>query len=182
MFFPNRRQGFSLLELLLTLLLAGLVALIAIPPLHRYARHAALAMTADEVATDMLKIRYLAISKNCRYRLRFYRLDRAYRWEEDLNDNGRIDPLEAVSPFSYLSPGIHFDCAGILGPPATPSKPPASPITFPGQVMSVGPSGRWSGMGTIYLANDYDEHAAISVTIAGRIKVWFWDDASARWR
>jgi prepilin-type N-terminal cleavage/methylation domain-containing protein len=182
MIFRAARRGFSLLELLLTLLLTGVIALVAVPGFLRYSRHAALAAGANQMAMDMMKVRYLAVSKNCRVRLRFYQLDRAWRWEEDLNDNARLDPLEAVSPFQYLPTGIRYDCDGVLGPPSQPVSPPSSPITFPGRVMSVGPTGRWSGIGTIYLANDYAEHAAISVSIAGRVKVWYWEEARRRWR
>ncbi len=176
------RRGFSLMELLLTLLLTGVIALVAVPGFLRYARHAALAAGANQMAMDMLRVRYLAVSKNCRYRLRFYQFDRAWRWEEDLNDNARLDSFEEVSPFQYLPTGIRYDCDGILGPPSQPVSAPSAPITFPGQVMSVGPTGRWSGIGTIYLANADAEHAAISVSIAGRVKVWYWEESGRLWR
>jgi len=97
---PFRANGFSLAELALVLLMATTLMVAAVPALQAYAGHLRLDVAAQGLAVEMMKIRYLAVIKSCRYRLRFDLGRECYRDEEDLNQNQTLDPGEAVSaPF-----------------------------------------------------------------------------------
>ena len=146
MIFRADRRGFSLLELLLTLLLIGVIALVAVPGFLRYARHAALAAGANQMAMDMMKVRYLAVSKNCRVpppvlsaRPRLALGGGPERQRPPGSARGRSRRSSTCPPASGTI------ATGSSARRRSPSRPPSSPITFPGRVMSVGPTGRWSG-------------------------------------
>ncbi len=88
-------------------------------------------------------------------------------WEEDRNLNRVLDPGEVLAPERMLPGGIRFDCTGVMGPPYAPTQPPPGPVTFPGSQLNA-PDGRWASPGAVYLANDWGDHAAVSVAMSGR--------------
>lgn len=173
--------GFSLLEVLTALTVAALAALIAMPALVRFHHYSNLRNAAIKVSTHMVRARFMAVVKNCRYRIRFNPDAQHYHWEEDLNNNRHRDPGEEVSPRFFLPVGTAFDARDVLGPPSDPTHAPPGPVTFNENVMSVGPDGRWSNPGAVYLANDAGDHVAITVGIAGRVRIWDWDPDLRKW-
>ncbi len=174
--------GFTLLEVLTALTVAALAALIAMPALVRHHHYTNLRNAALKVSTHMLRARFLAVAKNCRYRIRFDPAAQNYHWEEDLNNNRHYDEGEEISPRFRLPVGTAFDARDILGPPSNPTQEPPGPVTFNENVMSVGPDGRGSNPGAVYLANEAGDHVAITVGIAGRVRIWDWDPETRKWK
>ena len=56
------RSGFSLVEMMMVVLLIGIVATIAAPPMFRYLQSSRLQTTADKMAADLQFARSLAIA------------------------------------------------------------------------------------------------------------------------
>ncbi|MBN2432658.1 MAG: prepilin-type N-terminal cleavage/methylation domain-containing protein [Acidobacteria bacterium] len=176
------RRGFSLLEITLALVLLGIMLAVALPLLARYQRYAQLDMTARVLIANIYKARQLAVMQNARYRIYFDVMGHAYHYKVDYNNNRRLEATEQAARFFYLPLEIRFDCSGVKGPPSDPRKPPSSPVTFTHGLMSVGPEGRWSNPGTIYLGNAVEDRMAITVNIAGTVRLWEWDRDAGRWR
>ncbi len=174
--------AFTVMELLVAILVLALAAVITLPYLQHYALAARLEMAAQSLTVHLMQARLLATSRNSRYRVGFDVSANRYYYQVDINNSGRIDASERSRRLYYLPAGVYFNSDGVLGPPSDPRRPPRSPVTFTHGLMSVGPSGRWSNPGTIYLANDIEDRLAISVTIAGRIRIWRWDRDSHRWK
>lgn len=182
MFHPKNRSGYTLVEQLAVLMIAASLIALAAPGLRDYFSLTRLEMTARVLATTMMKVRYQAVFTTSRCRLHFNIPEGSYYYTEDLNQNYILDRDEKTSPKIYLPAGVRFDATGILGPPSKPTNPPASPVTFTGGVMSVGAEGAWSNPGTVYLGDGSDHHVAVTVAIAGRVRVWVWNRDTAKWQ
>jgi prepilin-type N-terminal cleavage/methylation domain-containing protein len=176
------RRGFSLLEITLATILLGILLAAALPLLARYNRYVQLETTARVLIANIYKARNLAVMQNCRYRVYFDVSGNSYHFKVDYNNNRRLESTEQSARYFHLPMEIRFDCSGVKGPPSNPRKTPAGPVTFTNGLMSVGPEGRWSNPGTIYLGNNVEDRLAISVNIAGNVRLWEWDQATGRWR
>jgi type II secretory pathway pseudopilin PulG len=175
------RGGFTVLELLVGLLMVALVVAVCVPQLVRHMQLVQLDGAARSLAAEMMRARYAGIIQNCRCRFHVDAASGCYWWEEDRNLNRVLDPGETVVPSRTLPGGVRFDCRGVLGPPYDPRRPPPGPVTFTGGWLNAGPDGRWASPGTVYLANDWGDHAAVSVAISGRVRVWLWDADRQLW-
>lgn len=178
---PWSVAGVSMLEIVVSLSFTLLAAALGMPAVVNRIRTYRLENAAVILEFQMMRARTLAVTKNCRYRLKFTPDQNCYVIQEDWNQNRIIDPGETVSPPVFLPQGVRFDCSGVLGPPSNPARPPAGPVTFTACVMSVGPDGCWSNPGTVYLGNGSGDRLALSVTIAGRIRIWTWDPGRRSW-
>lgn len=175
------RGGYSVLELLVGLLMIALIAAVGVPQLLRHIQRVQLEGAAHSLASDMMRARYVGVVQNCRCRFRIDAGRGCYWWEEDRNLNRVLDPGEVLAPERTLPGGIRFDCTGVMGPPYAPTQPPPGPVTFPGSQLNAGPDGRWASPGAVYLANDWGDHAAVSVAMSGRVRVWSWNEGLRRW-
>lgn len=174
-------HGFSLVESTLVVVILGLVACMAIPCLLRHIRFCRLDSAAEVIRADIMRARYLAVARNCYFRVLFDTAGQRYLLLEDTNANGRIDPGETAHPPTPLPEQVRFDACDVLGPPSDPRKPPSDSVTFTHHTLVVGPDGHWASPGSIYLANDQGDHVALTVAIAGRVRIWLWDPETHRW-
>ena len=171
------QKGYSTIELMVYLLILSVSIAIALPALHNYNQHVSLKMAASEIQMFLMRQKFLALSTNKRCRIHFVSALNGYYAESiDYHYSKRTN-----GPLRYLPREVFFSTGDIKGPPAHPRKTPKKPITFPHGFISVGPDGMWSTPGTIYLSNEADEHAAVSISIAGRIRLWWWDNEKHKW-
>ena len=177
---PSAR-GFTILETVTAVSILGVLACLAVPGLLRHLCFVRLENAAQVLRSDMMRARYLAVSRNCYYRLRFDPPRQRYAVEEDFDANGRQDRGERTFPPTPLPEQVRFDAEGVLGPPSSPNRAPASPVTFTKNCLTVGPDGCWCSPGTVYLGNPEGDHVALSVAMAGRIRIWVWDEETLRW-
>jgi len=177
---PNFK-AYTMIELVLVIILFGTLIVVALPILARYNRTVKLEMAAKVLITNLQKARLLAVTQNCRYRIYFDVPGNRYFYKVDYNNSRRIDPEEETPQFYYLPGDITYNCTGVKGPPSRPRKTPSYPVTFRHRLMSVGPEGRWSNPGSIYLGTTADDRMAITVNIAGVVRLWDWDVDCKRW-
>jgi prepilin-type N-terminal cleavage/methylation domain-containing protein len=68
--YTSQRTGFSLLELLLALVLVGILATIALPPLNAYLQRVRMRGTLDRFTTDLFHARMIAVRSGERIHVR----------------------------------------------------------------------------------------------------------------
>lgn len=187
-----KQRGFSLAEVLVVLAIFLVLVAIAIPNVFRSIRRFQLESSARSVANALLRARYEAIRRN-------QLVTTVYREAPappvyGISTDGNLT-LDADDPLIYLSTnvrmtqtgspalttmGTSYDCA-----PNCPPEPSGSPyrITFSSrgtcmQQVTSGTDSYWIESGRVYVlfVNHQltGEWAAVTLTPAGRIRVWRW--------
>lgn len=166
-------DGFSLVEMLVTLGLLGVVSTIAATNFHAYVPTYRARGAALMVAGDMNVARLSAIKESRRYYL-VPMAGTSYQIRADDPGGGPTVVLKTVDAAADY-PGIHFAATGIANDPY------GNPIgaAVPGGQMIFNSDGTIANAGGIYVETDGDPpHAAqhgVLATAAGRIRIWRWD-------
>ena len=147
-------KGFTLVELMITVALIAIMALIAVPAFQRHAINANLKSAARDISSDFMLLKERAISENIKYRIVFNVAGNNYTlWERNAADTAWINPqTKTITSFGN---DINFTANTTFGAGATFQ--PRGTVTN----------------GTIELTNSRNSIATITVNITGRTYVSF---------
>jgi len=196
---PHRgRRGWTLVEVLAVVLVAGLATAIVSPSARNIYERARVRAAARDAAGLLRRCRVQAALENVAVALVFSFDEQGwwYRPFRDGNDNGvrlgetesGVDPaLGAEEPFA---PRHHDVALEVLGQTNIPNVPPASGVLGKGSPVRFGVSGivsfspqGTSSSGTLYVSHGRDHMAAVKLFgPTGRIQLWEYDPAARRWR
>jgi prepilin-type N-terminal cleavage/methylation domain-containing protein len=144
MSFRNSR-GFSLVELLIVILLAGVILAIAVPEIRRSLASSRLRTSAVQLATELNYARTISVSRNSIYRVQFNNTNRTFQIV-DLED-----PENPPRIGKRLERGIAF------------SSVPADPVQF-------FPRGH-ARSGRVELSDAFGQRIAVVVQPSGMVEV-----------
>ncbi len=152
-------KGFTLVELMITVAIIGIMTLIAVPAFQRHAINANLKSAARDIASDFLLLKGRAVSENTEYQIDF----------DATNDNYEIKRWDTgTSVFVSLAP------AQVKG-----VKNFGEDINITSAVFGAGNKatfktrGTVTPLGTVQLTNSRNSTATITVNITGRTYVSF---------
>ncbi len=183
----SRQNGFSLVELMIALVIALVVAGIAVPNLATAIANVRLRGSASDLSGLLQRARLAAVQNNATYTVRFLSGQPAGAYA-DLNNNGSFDSGEPMIQFGGTTtqvaapngtggaPSALDGVGGSLGWTATTGNVSFNPRGLPCDVTRA-PCG--TNVGYVFYLRDtraggQGGWAAVSVTAAGRIKVWMW--------
>jgi Tfp pilus assembly protein FimT len=177
-------NGFSLVELVIVLVTVLVVAGFAVPNIQRMMADVRLRGSASDFSALLQRTRLASVQNNATYTVRFLGspLPSAYA---DLNNNSALDTGEPMIQFgqgifqvsapngSGGNPTALDGPGGPLGWTATAGSVSFNPRGLPCDVTK-SPCG--TNVGYVFYLSDQGQSrwAAVSVTAAGRIKVWTW--------
>lgn len=146
----NRRkrtnEGFTLTELMITILILGLVAILALPTYGRFMQDWKLNGEADQLAGVLRAARSAAVMKNIDVVFTFNMDTNTYSYFEDVNGNGVRDKAEYRSATFELYNGIMITAH-----------------TLPGTTLTFGSRGNTRDSGSITLRNAYNRNKLVRI-------------------
>lgn len=146
----NRRkgtnEGFTLTELMITILILGLVAVLALPTYGRFMQDWKLNGEADQLAGVLRAARSAAVMKNINVVFTFDVNNNTYSYFEDENGNGARDNTEYRSAVFELHHGITITAH-----------------TLAGTTLTFGSRGNTRDSGSITLRNAYNRNKLIRI-------------------
>ena len=179
----SRQNGFSLMELMIALVIALVVAGIAVPNLATVLANVRLRGSASDLSGLLQRARLAAVQNNTTYTVRFMSGQTAGAYA-DLNNNSSFDAGEPMIQFGGTTKQVAAGGApsaldgggGPLGWTATTGNVSFNPRGLPCDVTRT-PCG--TNVGYVFYLSDtraggQGGWAAVSVTAAGRVKVWTW--------
>ena len=184
-------------ETLAALTITALGIGVTVPSVGSMLKAWKLTCAARDMAVEVHRARMEAVGRGANVGILFEPSPAGDRWRLYLDGGSRgihsaeiasgVDtPLGERFDLAARYPGVRF---GIGGTGAVPRIPPASgtlspsddPITFGGtDIFSASPTGETSA-GTIYLTDGTDMRAVVVYGGTGRVRLWAYDDATARW-
>ena len=191
----RHQAGWSLVEALVALTVAGLLLAWTAPIAARVVADARTSAAAREFAVLFYALRWRSVSENRHVGLYFERSGAAWQWWQvgDGNGNG-LRTAEVRNGVDPKRSGPHRLGTGVrFGFPAggpIPRIPPrrgllsgSDPVRFGrSDLISFGPRGR-SSSGTLYLTDGRQRlYGVLLYGAATRIRVWRWDREERRWR
>jgi Tfp pilus assembly protein FimT len=181
----SRLSGFSVIELMIVVLVAGLLIGISIPGFIKSWRMYRLSNAASQIANELDLLRFTAVRRNTT--LNLYGVPRGANTVLFIDSN-KNQQQDATEP-SLLIPTDMQMMNGQAGVPNTASMGAAYAVTFTptigtgaGSGITFGPGGTVTYTGASapyaivlgYPASPQDGYRAITVTPMGEIKVWTW--------
>jgi len=188
-------SGFSLLETLAAVAIAGIFCAIALPAFATYRRHASVQAAAAETMTTLRNVRAQAISGARNIGIKFTQNGSAWSfalYEDRDGDGVRNDDITSgidrrLTPTQPLMPQLHVARVGLLpfamrDPDGDALSPNDSPVAFGrSTICTFGPLGT-ATPGSIYLADDTGELYCVRVAgPTGRITFLRYDSGTRRW-
>ncbi len=186
-----RQRGFSMVEVLIVLTVVLILAGVAIPNIATAIANVRLRGAASDLSGLMQNARLTAVKNNATYTVLFNPTSTLLGAYVDLNNNGSFDAGEPMIQFggsvaqvaapngSGNSPSALDGGSGPLGWTATSGNLSFNPRGLPCDVTQT-PCG--TNVGYVFYLNDNRPSgggwAAVSVTSAGRIKMWTWSGST----
>ena len=175
----NNKNGFTLIELIVTLSIFGIMMVIAIPSFLTYLPTMRLKGAARDISSSFQFARMKAVSENNTFAVKF--TGSSYSIYDD-NDSDDIyadttDPLDIAIRTSTLSDGISFGVGTNVSSGVSGGGIPTDFITFGGDACDFSPRGT-ADSGTVYITNTKNESYAVTVSSSGRVIIYVWDGDS----
>ncbi|MEW6736977.1 MAG: prepilin-type N-terminal cleavage/methylation domain-containing protein [Acidobacteriota bacterium] len=188
----STRAGFTLVEVLLTLLVAGLLVLIALFLYQRSARRFVLQDEAIALATRLEQAKTLAQSQNREYRIVFN--TNGYTPAVNTPATSTWNPAIAISEQEILlNPRVVYGFSGTINTSPTDqpcTSPPCPPLAsaqirfnsrgFPVDTPSDATPTAPRADNAVYLTDGL-ESFAVTVNILGYVRVWVFDRTINQW-
>lgn len=173
------KNGFSLVELIVTLSIFGLLMAIAIPSFITYLPTMRIKGAARDIASAFQWARMKAVSENNNFAVKF--TGSSYSIYDD-NDNDGIyadttDPLDIAVRTSTLPDGVSFGVGTNVTTGVSGGGTPTDFITFGRDACDFTPRGT-ADSGTAYITNTKNESYAVTVSSSGRVIIYVWDGSS----
>ena len=166
------QSGFTLIELVITVCIIGILATIGIPAFSSWIQDYRLRNKAKELYSDMYLAKMKAVKEYDKYRIVFsIDTDTSYRL---IKNDGTVEKAVTLSS-SDSGDKISFGC-GAATRSATKSggTPPEDGISYNGNVLTFNPRGTGSP-GYVYLHNSNGTSYAIGTLSSGIIFMKKWD-------
>jgi prepilin-type N-terminal cleavage/methylation domain-containing protein len=190
-----KQHGYSLLELLTSIAIIGLVAAVAVPSFLSLRRRAAVRSAAAEIRSVFHQVRSRAIARHGNAGVKFTRV--GSEWEFAIYDDGdgdgvrsddirrRVDREVTRPRFLWQQPqlvSVSLPAFAIVDPDGDVVPPGSSPVQFNrSTICSFSPLGQ-ATPGTIYLTDSAGEVYAVRVYGAtAKLRVLRYLAASERW-
>jgi type IV fimbrial biogenesis protein FimT len=124
-----KKSGFSLMELMITIAIIGIVSAVAAPNFIHYMAERRLNGAARMVMSDLMSARQKAVSHNNNFKIFFNANQREYTILDDDNNDGSItaSPSEATEVRDIGKD--YYDVT--LSNPDQPANSPTNPIFYP---------------------------------------------------
>lgn len=175
-----KKDGFTLIELMVTIAIMGILAGIAIPNYNNWLPKSRVNGAARELFTEMQLARMRAISENNNYVITFSTSNNSYSIYDDENNdsNGQSGELVKTIDIDDRYPGIEY---GYIAGNNPSGNPITKEVTFSGTPPRVTfkPTGLANKNGAVYLmpaadgANSRkDRQRAIIVIRTGRVRLY----------
>jgi len=140
------RRGFTVAELMIVIMILGLLAVLSLPAMGRFAQSWRLNGETDRLAGFLRKARGTAVMKNSDVVFKFKMSDHSYYFFEDADSDGIRDAQEYQSGTQTLDGGISFASHTLTGP-----------------ILIFSPKGNTNESGTITLQNRRERTRAVTV-------------------
>ncbi|MBC8282855.1 MAG: GspH/FimT family pseudopilin [Nitrospinae bacterium] len=178
--FSEFQEGFTLIEMVVTMAIMGIVAAIAIPNFSKWKEKHEINGQAQKVYFDLMLARTTAIKSNNNVRVAFDTTAHTYQIHEDSNDDGNLDAGENVKN-ATLENDVQF--AYNTGITDTDGNNVNSPVTF-GGVLIFDSKGQASSSGSVLLlhVNDIgktDDRARLISVLQATGSVDYWQYSAA---
>jgi len=104
----RKNRGFTLVELMVSISIIGLIAVLSVPGFSRFLQSWKLMGDADRFASTLRMARAAAVTKNISVVFTFDTDDNTFFYFEDNDRDGNLDNNEYRSAIYRLDPGIVF--------------------------------------------------------------------------
>jgi prepilin-type N-terminal cleavage/methylation domain-containing protein len=139
-------KGFTLTELMITIMIIGIISALSLPGFARFMGTWKLAGDADHFAAAIRTARAAAVTKNVTTVFSFDRDAGTFFYYEDTDGDGNRDDTEYCSATYRLEPGVVFSAHTLSSP-----------------TMSFGAMGSTRESGSITLRNSYNRTKTVRV-------------------
>ena len=178
---PERCRGFTLVELLVTLAIFSVLALLGYPALMSILEHQKMVGILHEAASTMRLARLTAVRRGVDVKVTAQYADRTLVAYRDLDADNVVDPTDETIATTVLPTNVYF-----WGPAETaPGGASASTFPITPETVSFGSQGAASGKGSFRLRGqnpDYFEvHVALPATGRVIIRKWGGGDFDDDW-
>ncbi|GAB6061859.1 GspH/FimT family pseudopilin [Deferrisoma palaeochoriense] len=182
----HRRRGFTLVELMITIAVIGILGLVVTPGILKTIPKYRVDRAAKALATEMNLARMRAIAKNKTHHVVFDAgtAQTITVYEDDDNNWSTANTVVKTISLATEFPNVKLDYNSVTGVDGSTL---TSAVTFPNSRATFLPNGLLTQPGAFYLMPSGDKGVrndrlrAVEVTRAGQVVLYRYDTASSSW-